>query len=828
MAEIFALQVHAGASHYEAMTNDVSAAREGVGWYIWLPDKGPEIAAWTPVKFANHVWTIGLSTPLFEILEATRAKNQEVFIIRTLIFVTILSLVLLIVTFLSKARRLQLEGETYETKIKLQALIEAIPDIIYFKDTKGRYLLVNKAFEKMFGMDRDDILGREDSELFPDELSQVHQRSDEQVIKEEKPYRAEQKYLNKKNEPLFFEVSKVPLFNQQNDLMGLVGISRDITERKQDQDALERKIVALTGALDDVESITFEDLFKMEEIQRLQDEFSQAMGVASIITQPDGTPITDASNFCRLCKEIIRKTEKGLNNCVKSDAAIGRYNPDGPTIQPCFSGGLWDAGAAISVGGKHVANWLIGQVRDETQSEEEMRLYAREIGADENAAIKAFHEVPSMSYAQFSRIARLLFTLANQLSTAAYHNIQQARFIVEREKKESALLESREKLARSKKMESLGLLAGGVAHDLNNILSGIVSYPELILLDMSEDDKFRKPIECIMEAGIRATAIVQDLLTVARGVAIAKEPVNLNNLIEEFLSSPEFKKIEQMNSYTTFSTSLDREMFNVMGSSVHLRKILMNLVANAAEAIVENGHITIATQKCYVDKPISRYHDVRYGDCALLTVVDNGPGISDVDLERIFEPFYTKKIMGRSGTGLGLAVVWSAVEDHNGYIDVKTGENGTAFNLFFPVTRSDEINESPHLNISRYQGNGETILVIDDIESQREISGEMLKRLGYRVQTVASGEEAVEYVKKHPVDLLLLDMIMDPGIDGYETYKKITEINPNQKAIIVSGFAETTEVKATQALGAGLYLKKPLTLEKLGVAVNECLVKVEN
>ncbi len=177
------------------------------------------------------------------------------------------------------------------------------------------------------------------------------------------------------------------------------------------------------------EDVTFEDLFNLEDIQRLQDEFALATEVASIITKPDGTPITRPSNFTHLCSEIIRKTDKGRINCYKSDAAIGQLNLNGPTVKPCMSGGLWDAGAGISVGGNHIANWLIGQVRDITQTEEKMRRYAREIETDEEDFIRAFHEVPAMSQNRFQNIAAMLFTLANQLSSSAYQNVLQNHLI---------------------------------------------------------------------------------------------------------------------------------------------------------------------------------------------------------------------------------------------------------------------------------------------------------------------------------------------------------------------------------------------------------------
>ena len=181
--------------------------------------------------------------------------------------------------------------------------------------------------------------------------------------------------------------------------------------------------------------------------------------------------------------------------------------------------------------------------------------------------------------------------------------------------------------------------------------------------------------------------------------------------------------------------------------------------------------------------------------------------------------------MGRSGKGLGLAVIWNILQDHKGYIDVINDENCTTFELYFPITRDEVMYKDPSIPLEDLKGDGETILVVDDVESQREISCDVLDSLGYRTKSVSSGEEAVEYLKKHSVDLILLDMIMDPGINGRETYERIIKIHPNQKAIIVSGFAETEEVKETQRLGAGKFIKKPLTLEKMGLAIKKELGK---
>jgi len=382
------------------------------------------------------------------------------------------------------------------------------------------------------------------------------------------------------------------------------------------------------------------------------------------------------------------------------------------------------------------------------------------------------------------------------------------------------------KLQRSQKMEALGTLAGGVAHDLNNILSGIVSYPELLLMDMEEDSPLRKPILTIQESGEKAAAIVQDLLTLARrGVDTAKV-VNLNDVILAYLKSPEYDKLKFNYPGVRVKTDFESHLINIFGSLVHLSKVIMNLVANAAEAMPEGGDVLIKTRNRYIDTTINGYDNVEEGDYVTLSVADSGVGILPEDQERIFEPFYTKKLMGLSGTGLGLAIVWGTVKDHNGYIDLKSKEGkGTEFKLYFPVTRQELIQEKRDLSIDDYTGHGESVLVVDDIKGQREIASLMLTKLQYQVASVSSGEDAVRYLKEKPVDLLVLDMIMDPGIDGLETYKEILAIRTGTKAIIASGFSETEKVREAQQLGAGAYVKKPYTIEKLGVAIRRELEK---
>lgn len=399
------------------------------------------------------------------------------------------------------------------------------------------------------------------------------------------------------------------------------------------------------------------------------------------------------------------------------------------------------------------------------------------------------------------------------------------RDVTDRKKAEEALQKSEEKIARLKRMESLGLMAGGIAHDLNNILSGIASYPELILYDLPENSPLRRPIETINESGQRAANVVSDLMTIAKGIATNKENLNINKIIRDYLKSPEHGKLEKEFPSIRFDRDLCAELMNIKCSPSHIKKTVMNLCYNGVEAIEREGVITITTSNIYLDEPLEKYEDICIGEYVLLEVADNGTGILKEDLDRIFEPFYTKKIMGRSGTGLGLAVVWNTIQDHEGYVNVKSNDKGSVFQLYFPANRDEEKTKEEQAQFKDYLGNGEKILIVDDEKLQLEIASNMLTKLGYRVEAVSSGENAIGYLQKHSVDLILLDMIMPKGLNGRETFEEIIKLHPKQKAIIASGFAKTEDVEKTQELGAGEYLRKPYTMEKIGMAIKQELMK---
>lgn len=395
------------------------------------------------------------------------------------------------------------------------------------------------------------------------------------------------------------------------------------------------------------------------------------------------------------------------------------------------------------------------------------------------------------------------------------------RDVSRRKEAEQKRLELQRKLSDARRMESLGLMASSVAHDLNNILSGLVTFPELLLTKMSPSDAFRPEIELIHKAGRQAAEVVADLLTVARGSKCRKEPNNLNLLINDFLDSMEFRQLKHDFPHISINVSLEPDLPNLNCSAIHLSKSISNLVVNAAEACSKDGIISIATISREVLEPIRGFEEIPLGHYVVLSISDNGSGIPADGIARIFEPFFSKKEMGRSGTGLGLTVIWNTVRDHQGFIDLASNRAGSRFELYFPITEEKAKSASDSPLVASLFGKGEKVLVVDDEESQRSIACSILRQLGYTPLSVDSGQGAVEYLRTQQVDLVLLDMIMEPGMDGCDTLSEILQHTPDQKAVIISGYWNKESQEKMRFLGVSRYITKPYSLTCIARAIRE-------
>ncbi|MCP4725387.1 MAG: response regulator, partial [bacterium] len=354
------------------------------------------------------------------------------------------------------------------------------------------------------------------------------------------------------------------------------------------------------------------------------------------------------------------------------------------------------------------------------------------------------------------------------------------------------------------------------------ILTGLVTYPDLMLLDMSRDNPLRDKIINIKKSGQRAAAVVEDLLNIARGGMTVSEVLNLNDMIEEYLKATEIKQLKRANPDIVIDTQFEPILKNISCSKIQIIKILNNLIINAVDAMPEGGRLFITTQNQSFEEPLKKFEEISPGEYVLLSVSDTGVGIAEEDIHKIFEPYFTKKVLGRSGSGIGLTVVWNIVKDHEGYIDVHSRERqGTDFYIYLPFTESKVVKMELKQSFEEYNGNGESVLIIDDEESLRRNGSNILKIFNYNPAACSTGEEAIDYLKNNKADLILLDMLLGEGMDGLETFKEIIKINPHQKVIIVSGYSASSRIQEAQKLGAGQFVKKPFTIEELGIAIKK-------
>lgn len=373
--------------------------------------------------------------------------------------------------------------------------------------------------------------------------------------------------------------------------------------------------------------------------------------------------------------------------------------------------------------------------------------------------------------------------------------------------------------SRALRLETAGQIAGQVAHDLNNILGPLVAYPELILRALPEDSAIRSKLEIMGDAAKHAADVIQDLLSMARRGRYQMTTVNLNQVIKDYMHSINFEEIKNRNPQVEVTVETSEEINNVRGSSSHLQKMIMNLVVNAYEAMPNGGALKISTSKDRLEKLYRGYDKIETGEYVILSLKDTGSGIAPEHLKKIFEPYFSTKDLGRSGSGLGMAVVYGILKDHKGYYDINSEVGkGTEFILYFPA-----VTENLQIEISRredFEGS-ESILVVDDDTEQRNLAVELLSNLGYQVEAVSSGAAALEYLMKQSVDMVVLDMIMKKEFDGLDTYKEILKIRPGQQVVIVSGFSATDRVQEMRQLGSGSYVQKPYTRESIGRAVRE-------
>lgn len=398
---------------------------------------------------------------------------------------------------------------------------------------------------------------------------------------------------------------------------------------------------------------------------------------------------------------------------------------------------------------------------------------------------------------------------------------------VERTRAESRRRETQELLIRNERMASLGILADGAAEDLSNILVPVVAHAMALRETLSPGHPGQELIAAMEEAGQRAAAILEDLKAIGSGSHYEKSKLDLNQVVDAYLKSGECRRLQGEFSKVRVEFRGEAQLPPVVGSSDALVRCVGHLMAHAFESVGNGGRIHISTYSEQLGHAAGRHGAASPGEYAVLALTDSAPPLSAENIERLFEPFYNRKVMGRQlVSGLAMTLVHRVVSDHGGFIDVKAKPGkGNVFLIYFPISTDEE--ETALLRAD-YTGN-ERVLLVDDYEEQRRMASDILRDLGYRVVVAESGREAVrlfEAASRQPgkrIDLAVIDLVLGDEFDGVETYKGLLAVNPGQPAILVSGFADLARIVEARKLGIRQCIQKPFTAETLGAAIRAAL-----
>lgn len=629
-----------------------------------------------------------------------------------------------------RKERRRAEETLRQSEERYRTLAEAAQDAIFIVDRDRRLLYVNSFAASQLGTRPDQIIGKRIDELFPPEVSGRQQENLQKVFETSTAKLVEDRIVFPDRES-WLSTSLVPIKDERGEVKAVLGLSRDITERKN----AERQIREQASLLD------------------------------------------------------------------KAQDAIGLRDLEGRIL-------YWNKGAERLYG--WTREEIIGQNADKLLYEEES---PQLIEARKHTLEKGewTGELRQVTKDRKEIIVESRWNLIRDNGGRPRSILVINTDITEKKKLEAQFL-------RAQRMQSLGTLAGGIAHDLNNVLAPILMSVQILKTKLT-DETSQRVLATVESSARRGSDIVKQVLTFARGVEGERGTLQLAHLIRELekICNETFPKAIQIR------TDIPKDLWTVTGDATQLHQVLVNLCLNARDAMPKGGRLTIEAENVVLEENYARMHvEAKPGSFVVIKVSDTGTGIPSSMIDKIFEPFFTTKTITK-GTGLGLATVSALVRSHGGFVNVYSEvDRGSTFKVYLPATKTAEGPAVREAEAALPLGHGEVVLIVDDENSILDIGKTTLEMHGYRVLTASDGTEAVVVYaeRKRDIAVVLTDMMM-PYMDGPATVRALRKMNPDVKVITMSGVTSDRIAAEASNLNVSATLRKPFTTQKLLKTLNE-------